>query len=164
MTATESRKWRLANPDRMAEHRKRWRDLNPEYYAAYNAARRVIPTEKQCPACFMAFTPRRKDTLRCSECRRHRNLAWNRIYQARRPRSFIGRTQIIGARDGWVCWICERGVDASLRYPDPHAASQDHVVPLSKGGSDDDANLRLAHFACNVRRGATDFRAWKLIP
>jgi 5-methylcytosine-specific restriction endonuclease McrA len=32
-------------------------------------------------------------------------------------------------------------------------ASLDHVVPISKGGTDEPENLKLAHFICNVRKG-----------
>jgi 5-methylcytosine-specific restriction endonuclease McrA len=48
-------------------------------------------------------------------------------------------------RDRWVCGICRKHVkrlDASI----------DHLVPVSRGGTNDAANLRLAHLRCNVRR------------
>lgn len=50
-------------------------------------------------------------------------------------------------RDGGRCHICGRRVakkDMSL----------DHLVPVSKGGDHVRTNVRLAHLACNVRRGA----------
>lgn len=44
---------------------------------------------------------------------------------------------------GTQCHLC----------PDPAPAdTADHVTPRSKGGSDDLANLRPAHHACNVAR------------
>lgn len=43
-----------------------------------------------------------------------------------------------------VCWICGRlGAD-----------TLDHVVPLSRGGTNDPENLRPAHRFCNTGRGA----------
>lgn len=55
-------------------------------------------------------------------------------------------------RDKWVCQICHRKVDPLATVRDEWA-SLDHIVPRSQGGTDDPANLRLAHYGCNVRRG-----------
>lgn len=41
----------------------------------------------------------------------------------------------------------------SLKYPHSRSASIDHIVPLSKGGADTKANIRLAHLGENVGRG-----------
>lgn len=54
-------------------------------------------------------------------------------------------------RDGWVCWLCEEGVDRSLIGTRSHwRPSLDHVLPRSKGGADDMENLKLAHWWCNA--------------
>jgi 5-methylcytosine-specific restriction endonuclease McrA len=37
--------------------------------------------------------------------------------------------------------------------PHPKAPTIDHIIPLSAGGDDTKANVRLAHFLCNSRRG-----------
>ena len=60
------------------------------------------------------------------------------------------------ARDGDKCGICRRKVDITLKSGTKgsrRGPSIDHVVPRSKGGSDDPANLRLTHWGCNQRRG-----------
>lgn len=57
------------------------------------------------------------------------------------------RREDIFNRDGWRCHICSRHVarkDASI----------DHLIPISKGGSDAPANVRIAHLSCNISRGA----------
>lgn len=59
----------------------------------------------------------------------------------------------IAERDGFKCGLCGRGVDMDLKYPHPRSASVDHIVPLSKGGSDLKSNVRLAHLGENVTRG-----------
>lgn len=59
----------------------------------------------------------------------------------------------IAARDGWTCHLCHEAVDPALTYPSPQSASQDHVVPLSRGGAHDPENVKLAHLSCNVRKG-----------
>lgn len=59
-------------------------------------------------------------------------------------------------RDGPRCAICRKHVDLTLSSgPRGNAKgpSVDHVVPRSKGGSDDLANLRLTHWTCNQKRG-----------
>ncbi len=46
---------------------------------------------------------------------------------------------------GNVCWLCGQPI-AGL-------PSADHVIPRSRGGSDDIENLRPCHGRCNSRRG-----------
>ena len=46
---------------------------------------------------------------------------------------------------GRVCWLCHQPIDGTV--------SVDHVLPRSKGGTDDIENLRPAHLRCNLRRG-----------
>lgn len=50
-------------------------------------------------------------------------------------------------RDSYTCHLCGQPVDRA-------EASIDHVVPVSRGGRDDEANLRTAHLSCNIKRGA----------
>ncbi len=59
----------------------------------------------------------------------------------------------IGERDGWTCWLCGHRVDPHAPIGSPSSPTVDHVVPRSRGGSNDVANLRLAHRRCNGRRG-----------
>jgi 5-methylcytosine-specific restriction endonuclease McrA len=46
-------------------------------------------------------------------------------------------------RDNWVCHLC--GKDG--------ADTADHIIPVSRGGSDELENLRAAHKTCNRKRG-----------
>jgi 5-methylcytosine-specific restriction endonuclease McrA len=57
-------------------------------------------------------------------------------------------------RDGWRCGVCHRAVDSTLRAPHPLSASLDHIIPLAAGGHHIEANVQLAHFLCNSRKGA----------
>lgn len=48
------------------------------------------------------------------------------------------------------CGICGRPVDFDLKFPDPMAATIDHIIPINKGGHPSDIeNLQLAHNRCN---------------
>ncbi|MDP9434595.1 MAG: HNH endonuclease [Actinomycetota bacterium] len=57
-------------------------------------------------------------------------------------------------RDGPLCWLCGNEVSPSAPRGSRDAGSVDHVVPRARGGGDEDDNLRLAHRACNSRRGS----------
>lgn len=54
-------------------------------------------------------------------------------------------------RWGRTCHLCKQ----------PGATTSDHIVPRSKGGSDDvETNLRPAHHACNSARGDRSLTEW----
>jgi hypothetical protein len=63
------------------------------------------------------------------------------------------RVEELAARDGWVCWLCDGPIDPALPSTLAGGATVDHVVPRSRGGSNEPANLRLAHRRCNGTRG-----------
>lgn len=60
----------------------------------------------------------------------------------------------IAVRDACRCGICLLIVDVTgkHRHPDPMSPTIDHIVPISHGGDDTKANVRLAHLGCNIRR------------
>lgn len=64
----------------------------------------------------------------------------------------VSRTAIY-TRDKWICGICHRAIPKGISVPHPMAATIDHIVPLSLGGTHEPANVRAAHFQCNSRRG-----------
>jgi 5-methylcytosine-specific restriction endonuclease McrA len=75
----------------------------------------------------------------CPRCR-HRHLPGLRCWAGRYVYDVLAR---VLAHYGQACCHCAR----------PGSNSVEHVVPRSVGGTDDLANLRPAHLACNVRRG-----------
>lgn len=64
--------------------------------------------------------------------------------------------RILAERDGARCGICGDPVDLSFSpgISKSNKPSIDHVIPRSRGGSDDLDNLALAHMGCNSRRKA----------
>ncbi|MFI6594983.1 HNH endonuclease [Nonomuraea sp. NPDC050536] len=58
----------------------------------------------------------------------------------------------IAERDKWTCGLCRKRVAPALAWPDPMSPSLDHVIPLTKGGLHDPANVQLAHLQCNTRK------------
>jgi HNH endonuclease len=56
--------------------------------------------------------------------------------------------QILHHRDNGLCGIC--GTKVKEWGPD---VQTDHVIPLSKGGSDSEDNMQRVHTYCNQRKG-----------
>lgn len=54
-------------------------------------------------------------------------------------------------RDGDECYLCERPI--KLKSVGPSGPSVDHLIPRSKGGTHDLANLALVHRRCNSAKG-----------
>jgi 5-methylcytosine-specific restriction endonuclease McrA len=54
---------------------------------------------------------------------------------------------------GWICWLCREPIDPKVRKPSIWAATVDHIVPLSKGGTHTWDNVAPAHAVCNFSKG-----------
>ncbi len=67
----------------------------------------------------------------------------------------MSRLEDVAAADGWRCWLCDEAVDPEMSVNDPRGPSIDSVATRAKakrkGG---DVVERLAHRACNTRKGA----------
>ena len=61
----------------------------------------------------------------------------------RRQGFTVNASRRIWDRDGWQCVTCGTSKDLTV----------DHVVPVSKGGSDEDDNLQTMCRSCNARKG-----------
>ena len=55
-------------------------------------------------------------------------------------------------RDNWTCQLCFTPTSRKFDWDDPLSPSLDHIVPKSRGGTNEHHNLRLAHWICNARR------------
>jgi hypothetical protein len=56
----------------------------------------------------------------------------------------------VAERDGWRCWVCDEPVDADMSVNDPRGPSVDSRTADRKAKVAE----RLAHRACNTRKGA----------
>jgi 5-methylcytosine-specific restriction endonuclease McrA len=135
-----------------------------------------------CGGCGSTITPRRKDQTACNracwvksphgqEMLRRSRQQYRRSSavakaarasekmraRARRTTTVIDpfRREDVFARDGYVCWICNEAC-TNEQVPAAKAATVDHVVPLSQGGSHTMANVRCAHFVCNSGRRVSE--------
>lgn len=106
-----------------------------------------LPSADALRACSRGDSPSRLFHHACAP------KAARREERAAHPRA-NGKRQIkiIGDRDCWICWLCEKPVrpDATGLFK----PTRDHVIPRSLGGSNGLANLRLAHMRCNSIRSS----------
>jgi HNH endonuclease len=115
---------------------------------------KTFPMSSRCMFCTKEFTKIHPSHKTCSvTCnRRSQNQSPSRIARRQLYKSLntgpVSRISIY-ERDHWVCGLCSIPVDRHILYPDPQSASLDHVMPLSKGGTNDPENLQLAHLGCN---------------
>lgn len=73
----------------------------------------------------------------------------------RRPHRYGMTTQDVADRDGADCRWCGEPVDFALvGTASKWAPSVDHLIPWSRGGTNDPDNLQLLHRVCNARKGA----------
>ena len=106
--------------------------------------------ERFCALCEQPIpATRRADSAYCSDLCSQRSHGGLRS-RYRKP----GVHRELLARDGNRCGICSQRIDMRREWPHPRSASVDHLVPVSVGGSDELANLRLVHLSCNCARRA----------
>lgn len=129
------------------------------YNREYNAKRpgRRRSGDETCQSCAKPRPPRNHKF--CDDCKAEGEREMKR--RARRVRRARERGAMsepytlaeIATRDKFKCGICRLRVLMSKAVPHPKAPTIDHILPLSRGGDDLKANVRLAHFICNSIRG-----------
>lgn len=63
----------------------------------------------------------------------------------------ISHEQIV-REHGSDCHICKQPIDLELPRTHRYGLTADHLIPLSKNGTDDMSNLRPAHWICNIKK------------
>lgn len=101
-----------------------------------------------CLECRVEFESRKTKQAFCLACTRARN---HRLKKARRRGApgLLPPLHQIFTRDQGVCQLCHQAVDRRLTPNHRLAATLDHIVPVSKGGSHHEDNIQLAHRGCN---------------
>lgn len=119
----------------------------------------------ECPWCGGTFTRavfnQEYCSRACSRAAYHDRSGWcghdykSRVLSPELYVESVSRVRVF-ERDGWTCHICGGSIPADVKVPDRRAATLDHVVPLSRGGEHSYANVRAAHYDCNMRKGNRD--------
>lgn len=119
--------------------------------AARGTAGEIVWVMGSCARCGQPFTRRRSGVgvQHCSKACQRRDKASRR--RAREVGAAVGTVSRwrVHERDAWTCHICGDPVDRDVVVPDLAAPVLDHVIPLARGGSHEEGNLKTAHFYCN---------------
>jgi 5-methylcytosine-specific restriction endonuclease McrA len=90
------------------------------------------------------------------ECRKQSRRVENRKKSAKRRGAAVRGERVtheqIAERDSYTCYLCGDAVDMTISRTSRWGATLDHVIPVSKGGTDSEDNLKLAHWICNNRK------------
>ena len=95
---------------------------------------------KRCPLC-----KKRNRTLKSAIKRRARRAAREAAEDTITPGE-------LWTRDGGRCQLCHKKIKWNKKWPHPLSMSVDHIVPLSRGGTDEASNLQSAHLSCNCSK------------
>lgn len=129
------KKYRDANPDIISAKRKAWKKKNPDKVNEY----------------MRGYFKQRPEMVR-NAARKRRALALSNGHEP------YTEAQVLDTY-GTDCHICNKPVDLSA----PRSTKQvgwenglhiDHLLPLSRGGSDSIGNVRPSHGVCNLRKHA----------
>lgn len=135
-TIKRAKIWAESNPEKRREIKKRWNERNRDYFANW---KRENPTwEKEW----------RKANPHKTRQYRHRRRAL-----LKNTRSEEYTLEQIYIKDEGICQLCFVKVEISKGLPVNLTPTVDHIIPISKGGDNTLANVQLAHYGCNSRKG-----------
>lgn len=138
--ALSNKKSRLSHPDRVKQNKKLWRKANPEKSNKMIKNARNKNVEK--------YRSYYRDRARLRRAQKRNN-----------GQEFYTEQQVLEIY-GFFCHICGIAIDLSAPRRSADGTNWhfslhiDHLIPISKGGSDTLANVRPAHALCNLKKGS----------
>lgn len=115
----------------------------------------------QCRACLTWFTSLNNDLTCSTECWKVEQRNTRRVNKNKRRalkrQAFVANVyrKKIFERDKYRCQLklpgCQ-GVDKNKVVPHRRAPTEDHIIPLNKGGKHEPANVHTACFHCNCHK------------
>jgi len=159
-----SRRTYQADPERTRERTRRWRQANPGKEAEQKRKRYAADPSKERER----GRKRRQDNPEQvrSEVRRSQRRYPEKVREAARRRRALKVDALVERykdadiceRDRWICQLCGKPVDPTLKSPYPLSKSIDHIIPLQPRpgepkGTDEPSNVQLAHIVCNISKG-----------
>lgn len=122
-----SAQWQRDNPDKVAARNRRWTKANWDQVLEIQRRNYAANRER-----LIAKVQRRHGLTRSS------------------AGADLITIKALIERDGPHCYICRIEVKRGARYSAPDKAQQDHIVPLSRGGTHTWGNVRVACRRCNI--------------
>jgi 5-methylcytosine-specific restriction endonuclease McrA len=124
-----------------------WKKKNPTAYAEYHAKNRdrrlaqIRKWHKENRDKELEWEAKFKDRRRCIT----RNYRAKKAAGGTHSAADIAR---IGREQRWLCVGCRQSIKDAFHV--------DHIVPISKGGSNNPSNLQLLCQTCNLSKGRKD--------
>jgi 5-methylcytosine-specific restriction endonuclease McrA len=121
----------------------------------YIPSRKIKPITRICLYCGKEFTTKRSYQKYHPDCNRKlqtqtRNAIRHNINHVPYEKEFIFR------RDKYICYLCGETVNMDAHFGAPDSPTIDHIIPISKGGDDNQNNVRTAHYSCNSQKSNKD--------
>jgi 5-methylcytosine-specific restriction endonuclease McrA len=152
--AEYQKQWRAKNVDKSKEMTKNWRVNNPEKVKKIKNTWNAQNRDKYKKS---IKESRIKNPDLYSEIGRNKTRRRRALQKLQGVENYT--TQQVLDLHGSLCHLC--GVAIDLQAPKQcgknnweYGLNIDHVIPISKGGSDTLNNVRPAHAICNLRKGA----------
>lgn len=125
----------------------RCRQYRDTYRAGGTPEHIMATVPRQCKDCGTTYSSPYAGQERCKPCKR----------KATRGRWISNKRRFtLYQRDKFKCHICNKKTNINAHYLDSDYPTLDHLVPRSKGGSDEDYNLATCCRECNTLRGANE--------
>lgn len=144
------------NRDKILAQQAQYRSEHQEELRAYQARYRAENPEKSRAAVvrWHKRNPERVKEIKATSRAKNPQASRSNCQKRRAQKNgapLIQKTDLatVAKRSKYCCGICGGKVDMKLRVPDRMAPTEDHIIPLSLGGSHIYANLQLAHLVCN---------------
>ncbi len=140
----QTRAWKLANPEKVREQKKRW---NQSEACRLERRRKYEKHCERIKAAASAYSRKYPEVGRAKQQKR-------RALKAAGGRFRPVHIWVLHRLQGGQCFYCETVLESVYHV--------DHIVPLSKDGSNWPGNLALACPQCNLSKGANDPLTWAL--
>jgi 5-methylcytosine-specific restriction endonuclease McrA len=144
-----AREWHLANPEKAAEKNQKWQIANREKENVRKREWRLANPDKMAQS---ARNWRKANPDACGALRRN---AYARRQAADGSHTFEDVQRIYETQAG-ACAACQKRLGA----PGKGTYHVDHIMPISRGGSNDPGNLQILCPRCNQSKNAMDPYEW----
>lgn len=109
-----------------------------------------IETLDMCRKCYIKYMRDNPEKYRFKETQRRQSRV-RRARERNAPSEPYTTEQVFNKTNG-ICGICGKKIRLGLDVGNPKRLTIDHIIPLSKGGTDYFDNVQPAHSICNSKK------------